>query len=79
MTRSILLHSSHSQKARLTGWLFLHWDASVVVGLIKEDDDGHEAEAGLNCINPERPVPRESCDDERSKQGTKVWGYGDKG
>jgi hypothetical protein len=39
-------------------------DASVVVGLIDEDDDGNEAEAGLDCVDAERDLPLLRGDDE---------------
>jgi hypothetical protein len=47
-------------------------DASIIVGLIDEEDDGDEAEAGLECVDAERNLPLLRGDDEGGYEGAEI-------
>ena len=73
MTGPILFDSYHAENARLPLRLLVKWDAAVVVGFIEEKCDTNQAEAGLDGIYPEWPLPGEFRDDEGGEQRPKVW------
>lgn len=52
-----LFDTDHAHEAGPTRRLLASWDAPVIERLVEEEDDSDEAQARLNAVQPECPLP----------------------